>query len=284
VRLFPGVGRLAVVLVVEEEEERLDGGNAGGAVRVGDTVRRAAGPWTPAVHALLSHLASKGFAGCPRPLGIDWQGREILTFVQGQTVGSALPWPGWAYAEDTLVQVARWLRCYHTVVADFVPPEEAVWRLGGQWRRGLVIGHNDASPYNAVWRAGRLAGFIDWDMAGPVCREWDVAFAAFGWVPMHARHVAAREGFTDFGSRPRRLRRFLAEYGWAGTVDGFLDVVRARVSAHTAGVRSLAAAGDAIFARLAGQGIADDQDTALAELDQINPKARSVASGNDPAA
>jgi hypothetical protein len=41
-------------------EIRLDGGNAGGAVRVGDTVRRTAGPWTPAVHALLAHLAGKG--------------------------------------------------------------------------------------------------------------------------------------------------------------------------------------------------------------------------------
>jgi hypothetical protein len=28
--------------------ERLEGGHADGAVRVGDTVRRAAGPWTPA--------------------------------------------------------------------------------------------------------------------------------------------------------------------------------------------------------------------------------------------
>ncbi|HEY3034840.1 MAG TPA: aminoglycoside phosphotransferase family protein, partial [Streptosporangiaceae bacterium] len=77
-------------------EERLDGGNAGGAVRVGDTVRRARGPWTPAVHALLSHLAGKEFAGVPRPLGVDGRGREILTFLEGQTVGSVLPWPGWA--------------------------------------------------------------------------------------------------------------------------------------------------------------------------------------------
>jgi hypothetical protein len=32
---------------------RLDGGNTGGAVRIGDTVRRTAGAWTPAVHALV---------------------------------------------------------------------------------------------------------------------------------------------------------------------------------------------------------------------------------------
>jgi hypothetical protein len=30
-------------------EERLEGGNVDGAVRIGDTVRRAARPWTSAV-------------------------------------------------------------------------------------------------------------------------------------------------------------------------------------------------------------------------------------------
>jgi hypothetical protein len=248
-------------------EERLDGGNTGGAVRVGGTVRRSAGPWTPAVHALLLHLARNGFPDSPRPLGIDGQGREILTFLEGETVGSTLPWPAWTHTAGTLAQVACWLRRYHEVAADFIPPDGAVWRMGGQWRPGLIIGHNDAAPYNAVWRAGHLAGFIDWDMAGPVTPAWDLAFAGFSWVPLHARRVVAREGFTDFGSRPARLRLFLAEYGWTGTTGEFLDVVRSRICAHAAGVRSLAAEGDPLFTRLVEQGVAGDLDTALAGLD-----------------
>ena len=60
----------------------LAGGNmSSGVVRVGDTVRRPAGPWTPAVHALLTHLHAAGFPGAPRPLGIDEHGREVLTFI-----------------------------------------------------------------------------------------------------------------------------------------------------------------------------------------------------------
>lgn len=72
-------------------EEWLEGGNIGGAVRAGDTVRRSAGPWTPAVHALLAHLADKGFADAPRPLGFDEQGREVLTFLEGETVANRKP-------------------------------------------------------------------------------------------------------------------------------------------------------------------------------------------------
>jgi aminoglycoside phosphotransferase (APT) family kinase protein len=217
----------------------------------------------------LLHLARNGFPDCPRPLGIDRQGREMLTFVPGETVGTQLPWPAWTHTERTLAQVARWLRCYHDAVSDFIPPDGAVWRMGGQWRADLVIGHNDAAPYNAVWRGGRLAGFIDWDMAGPVRPACDLAFAAFSWVPLHARHVVAREGFTDFGSRAARLRLFLAEYGWAGTIGQFLGIVRARIRAHAAGVRALAATGDPLFTRLVAQGVADDLDTALAELNEF---------------
>jgi phosphotransferase family enzyme len=250
-------------------EERLDGGNAGGAVKVGDTVRRASGPWTPAVHALLAHLRGVGFTGCPRPLGIDSRGREVLSFLHGETVGSALPWPRWVHAEETLVQVARWLRRYHRAVSDFVPPAGACWRLGAPWRPGLIIGHNDAAPYNAVWRAGGLAGFIDWDMAGPVTPEWDLAFAAFSWVPLHARHLVVQEGFTDFSAQPRRLRLFLSEYGWTGTAADFLEQVRARIRAHVAGIHALAAAGDPLFIRLVQQGVIDNLITALSQLPHI---------------
>lgn len=247
-------------------EERLDGGNIGGAVRLGDTVRRAAGPWTPAVHALLAHLADREFTAAPRPLGFDERGREILTFLEGRTVGSRKPWPPWVHADETLDQVARWMRAYHQAVADFVPPPGAVWRGGGRWSPGLIIGHNDAAPYNAAWRHGRLAGFFDWDFAGPVTPAWDLAFAAFSWVPLHARHVVAAEGFTDFPARPKRLHRFLAAYGRPAGATDFLEVVRERVKAHADGVRELAATGDPVFARLVRQGVTDDLDQALAEL------------------
>jgi aminoglycoside phosphotransferase (APT) family kinase protein len=163
-------------------------------------------------------------------------------------------------------QVARWMRAYHRAVADFVPPPGAVWREGGTWSQGLIIGHNDTAPYNAAWHQGALAGFFDWDFAGPTTPEWDLAFAAFSWVPLHARHVVAAEGFTDFAGRPRRLRRFLRAYGWTATEAEFLQVVRACIQAHADGVRSLAAAGDEVSGRMLSQGVADNLDRALTEL------------------
>ncbi len=47
-------------------EEQLSGGNMSAeVVKVGSTVRRPTGPWTPCVHELLRHLESSGFEGAP---------------------------------------------------------------------------------------------------------------------------------------------------------------------------------------------------------------------------
>jgi Phosphotransferase enzyme family len=247
-------------------EERLEGGYVDGAVRVGDTVRRQAGPWTPAVHALLAYLADQGFTDAPRPLGFDDQGREILTFLPGETIGHRKPRPAWVHAEDTLVQVARWMRDYHHAVAGFVPPPGAVWRDGGTWSPGLIITHNDATTHNAAWHQGKLTGFFDWDFAGPARPEWDLAVTAFAWVPLHVRYVVEAEGFTDFPGRPRRLARFLDAYGWSGTIGEFLEVVQARMTAHAAGIRDRAAAGEKPFELLLGQGVPQAIEQALADL------------------
>lgn len=110
--------------------KRLPGGNLGGAVRVGDTVRRRVGPWTKSVAALLDHLEAKGFSGAPRFLGIDEEQREVLTFIEGETVGEQQPWPAWVYGDETLDQVADWLRGFHKAVSDFEPLPNSVWRFG----------------------------------------------------------------------------------------------------------------------------------------------------------
>ncbi len=73
------------------EEIPMPGGSmTPGVVRIGDTIRRPVGRWTPAVHALLRHLEDTGFEGVPRVLGIDEAGREVLTYLPSD------PTPSWS--------------------------------------------------------------------------------------------------------------------------------------------------------------------------------------------
>ncbi len=254
-----------------EVEQLLPGGNVGGAVLVDGTVRRATGPWTPAVHALLRHLADRGFDGAPRVLGIDAAGREMVSFLPGATTGTARPWPSWTHSDTALVQAGAWLRRYHRAVSDFVPPPGAVWRGSSRsWQPGDVVGHNDAAPYNAVWDVehDRLVGFFDWDFAGPCPAVRDLAFVAFSWTPLHARDAAAEGGFTRFAERPHRLRMLLDAYGYGGSTVELLDAVRVRITDHVAELRRLAAAGDPPFARLVRDGAAAALERAVDELDR----------------
>ena len=139
------------------EEIPLFGGNVGTVVRVGDTVRRTTGPWTPAVHELLVHLERVGFEYSPRVLGYDDRGREILTYIKGETAVSH-PWPAWAWSDATLTQVAAIMRGFHEAVLDFRPADDRVWRfatasLGAE----QIVCHNDIAPYNIVVRDERGA-------------------------------------------------------------------------------------------------------------------------------
>jgi hypothetical protein len=71
-------------------ERVLQGGDVNLVVRVGDTVRRPTGPWSPAVHALLRHVESVGFDGAPRFLDVDERGREVLSYVDGDAASRRL--------------------------------------------------------------------------------------------------------------------------------------------------------------------------------------------------
>ena len=97
-----------------DQEIRLPGGNVGGAVRAGDTVRRPTGPWTPAVHALLGYLAPR-VPHVPRVLGYDERGCEVLSYLPGQIVDIDTS----VLSAGQIVSVVRWTRAFHTAVAGF---------------------------------------------------------------------------------------------------------------------------------------------------------------------
>lgn len=189
--------------------------------RVGRTVRRRVGPWTPAVHALLRHLENVGFEGAPRVLGIDEQGREILTFIAGVEGRAAKQ-----YDDETLAAVARLIRRFHEAVATFVPPPDCAWRsIPGAPRDGIIC-HNDLAPYNAVYDDRGPIAFIDWDTAAPAPPAWDLAYAAWRFVPLYPDEDCLKLGYP-LTPRGPRLRRFCDAYG-LDEREGFVDLIRTR--------------------------------------------------------
>lgn len=194
------------------DEEPLTGGFSTVVTRRGDTVRREVGPWTPTVHALLRHLRAVGFDLAPEPLGIDERGREILGFIEGQVAW--WPWPEVLRRDEGLRAITSLLTRLQEAVATFDEPPDALWHGGPRTVPDHVIRHGDLAPWNTVWSGDRLTGLIDWDTAEPAPFGWDVAQAAWYFIPLRPLDGYRAEGaHLDVSAVRHRLALWCAELG-----------------------------------------------------------------------
>jgi hypothetical protein len=139
----------------------------GGVVRVGDTVRRPAEHANQLMRDVLVHLERVGFEAAPRWLGFDEQGRDVLTWIDGDTFtdrSQMHPYIGdpparITFSEEQVAAVMRLLRRYHDTFDD------------------EVICHGDYGPWNIVWRAGMPFAVIDFDNVYRGAAADDVAYA-----------------------------------------------------------------------------------------------------------
>lgn len=175
-----------------DAEQPLAGGRlTAGVVRVGDTVRRPASPASVFVARLLAHLAEKGFDGCPRHLGWDQFGRDMLSFVPGHVP------PRWQrFTDDQVCRAARLLRRLHDATRDLALA-----------LRGEVICHHDPGPNNTVFRNGQPIAFIDFDFAAPGDPLEDVSYLAWSWC------VSSRPDRGPVTEQARQVRVLADAYG-----------------------------------------------------------------------
>jgi hypothetical protein len=178
------------------------GANRGAVVRVGSTVRRPSRPNSTSVQRLLTHLESVGFPGVPRPLGFDDEGRELLTWVEGEVPHR--PAPLWALSVETLSSIGELLQDFRRAASTLRARPDDNWFSEPAVPRPFAttanIGHNDIDFGNIVFKDRRAAALIDFDFAGPSDLVWEVAVAAYYLVPL--RHPGA----TEPSSEDRALR------------------------------------------------------------------------------
>lgn len=149
------------------DEVPLAGGVTSNVVRVGDTVRRRSNASSPLVRDVLRRLERAGFDAAPRWLGVDEQGREVLSWIEGDThtdrsrmhpyVGD--PPTRVTFSTEQVAAALRLLRRYHDAFGE------------------EVVCHGDFGPWNLVWRDGRPVGVIDFDDVHPGDASEDVAYA-----------------------------------------------------------------------------------------------------------
>lgn len=179
-----------------EEIPLLGGQITHGIVRVGATVRRPQKSNASFVHELLLFLEQQGFREAPRFLGIDEQGREILSYIEGHT----LPGSGYKLSDDLLMKTAGLIHRLHDLTA------------GSALAQGHeIVAHHELGPHNTIFQGGQPVGIIDWDDAAPGTRLRDFANAVWCYVDVGNRTWPAQE-------QARRIQLMCDAYGWADPI------------------------------------------------------------------
>ena len=175
-----------------------------GVVRVGDTVRRPTNANSEYVHGLLLHLERCGFEAAPRFLGVDRQGREILTYIDG----FAPPHNGFQLTEAAVRAGAKLVRDVHDLT-------QGTFFAGGS----EVACHRNLSQPNFVFRDMIPIAIIDWDSTRPGTRVANLG--DFLWAFVHPAL------YGDGEPAARMLRVAVDEYGYEG--DGLVEAMLAPI-------------------------------------------------------
>jgi hypothetical protein len=200
--------------------------------RRGEIVLREAKPWTPSVHALLRHLEAHGFEAAPRVVGegFDESGREILSYIPGEIGGGRPPWATpdtGIWSLEAAYSLGALVRQFHDFAAGFEPPSGASWFewSGDEMGEGpRIIGHRDLGPWNIVARHGMPVALIDWERAGPIDPEVELAMLSWLNAKLFDDLVAEREGLPPLPERARILRTIVDGYELpASRRGGFVD-------------------------------------------------------------
>jgi aminoglycoside phosphotransferase (APT) family kinase protein len=111
-------------------------------------------PNTAFVQTVLHRLEQAGVAWSPRALGVDDEGHEVVSWLDGDTVSTG--------DDVDLAELTLMVRELHDLTTDLAGGQECVV-------------HDDLQPRNIVIRSGRPVGLIDWEQARPGRRVDDVS-------------------------------------------------------------------------------------------------------------
>lgn len=258
-------------LMSNPNEELLTGGNVSNVYRLENTVRRELKENSENIHKLLMHLEKKGFFYAPKFLGIDEKGREILSFIKGEAGND--PVKAYMRSDENLKAIAKMLRLYHDAVSDF--SVDSSWQsIDNTPQPYEVICHNDFALYNLIFEQTVPVGIIDFDVAGPGPRLWDIAYTLYTCVPLSRFYEQENGERVYYQSElhaqqiKERVALFINAYG-EHLIGNLLDIVILRLEGLCKTIIRKAYEGDLAFQRMIEEGHLEHYRKDIAFISQM---------------
>lgn len=206
---------------IMDNEIPISGGrlNRGRLVRLGDFVLRPADESVEVEEVVIE--VGKVFRGVPKTFGRDSSSRLKLEWIDGESAD--LFQGDEEQSKALLISVGALLRDLHDSTEGAVTNRVAIFRdsldpSGVQ----EVVCHGDAGPGNVIFRDGIAFALIDWEMASPGRRSWELATALRYWAPFRSpANKAAAELLLD----PWQRAEWILD-GYAASDDLRLETVK----------------------------------------------------------
>lgn len=151
------------------------------------------------------------------------------------------------------------LRLYHDAVSNF-PIDENWQPIENTPQPMEVLCHNDFAIYNIIFNHEKPAGIIDFDLAAPGPRLWDIAYTLYTCVPLsrlyHTESGKAvyYDPLTDANRIKQRVKLFFESYGIEGIENGFFEMVLLRVEGLCKTMQRKAKEGNMAFQKMIDEG------------------------------
>ena len=150
------------------------------------------------------------------------------------------------------------LRQYNDAVSEFTLTND--WKPMDHTPNKIeVICHNDFAIYNIIFQNNKPAGIIDFDVAAPGPRIWDIAYTLYTCVPLSRKYYKETgesvyyNPKTDADRIKHRISLFFESYGIESAKD-VQEIVLIRLEALCTYIKRKAGEGDIAFQKMINQG------------------------------
>ncbi|ERN51526.1 UNVERIFIED_CONTAM: phosphotransferase [Escherichia coli] len=163
------------------------------------------------------------------------------------------------WSNDVLKEIAHMLRLYHDAVSDFPLFDEWI-PIDNTPINREVLCHNDFAVYNIIFNHEQPVGIIDFDVAAPGPRLWDIAYTLYICVPL-SRLYHNEKGETvnyntlyDAERIKTRIKLFFNSYDIEGIDEDYLEMVLLRLEGLCKYIKRKSNEGDTAFQKMIAEG------------------------------